>query len=204
MRSLRAVEFVAGTRQLPNIFNIEGGIMAWDDRVLPKMPNIKTFSEDQSLEEVLLRAMDLEKGAERLYGVIAKRFEGTELGNIVERLEQAEVGHARSLYRVLEQAAGERPRPFEELYENLQGDILESGESFDEIAARAHAALDEGGEEALMEVALDMELKAYDLYNNLAEMTSREDLRKAFWDLAQHEKRHAAALLNGLSNLSSN
>ena len=50
--------YVAGT-----VFNMTGGILAWQGRLLPATPNLKAFDLSGTSQELLLRAMDLERGA---------------------------------------------------------------------------------------------------------------------------------------------
>jgi rhodanese-related sulfurtransferase len=44
-----------------DIYNLEGGIMAWGGRMLPDYPRVQVFDKSKGLSELLLIAMDLEK-----------------------------------------------------------------------------------------------------------------------------------------------
>ncbi len=52
--------YVAGT-----LFNMVGGILAWNGHLLPATPNLKVIDLSVSDQEILMQAMDLERGAER-------------------------------------------------------------------------------------------------------------------------------------------
>jgi rubrerythrin len=55
---------------------------------------------------------------------------------------------------------------------------------------------------ALLELALDLELSAYDLYRNLAHRSEAEAMRQTFLDLAEQEKGHARALTSAIARQS--
>lgn len=196
-RSGRAAGFFAEARGMSNVFNVAGGMLGWNGQVLPDFPNVKTFDEAASVPEVLRQAIELEKGADRLYAGLLKYFEGTPQYEVIDMLSKAEEAHGRAVYGALKKVSEGHLEDFESLYASLKGDILEAGEPVDraiEVAKRAA----EQGTISLLELALTLEFKAYDLYRNLAHRAGDEGLRETFLDLAESEKRHAAALLRAI------
>lgn len=200
-RSRMGAQAVAAKVGLERIFNVRGGIMAYTGQTLPDMPNVKVFDGTEDLNTLLLRAMDLEKGAERLYGAVLARFEGTPVADLVKRLEEAEEGHARALYSMLRKVTDDPAglAPFETMYEGLEGLVLESGEP---LVQRLAWVADGNTEVAsVLEVALELELKAYDLYRNMADRTDDSSLKVAFLDIASQERRHARTVARALGKL---
>jgi rhodanese-related sulfurtransferase len=82
--------YVAGT-----VFNMTGGILAWDGHLLPSTPNLKIFDLSGSEQELLMRAMDLERGAERFYVALSRRYGAVSWAESLAVLAGAEEAHAR-------------------------------------------------------------------------------------------------------------
>ncbi|MFW5740654.1 MAG: ferritin family protein [Myxococcota bacterium] len=196
-RSGRAAGFFAQGRGLENVFNVAGGILGWNGHVLPDFPNVKTFDAAASVPDVLRQAIHLEKGADELYSGLLRHFEGTPQAEVIEQLAKAEEAHGRAVYGALRKVAQGHIDDFAKLWAEMEGDILEGGQSAEDAIGIARKAA-EHGTLSLLELALDLEFKAYDLYRNLAHRTEDEALRATFLDLAEHEKRHATALLRAI------
>lgn len=118
---------------------------------------------------------------------------------LIQSLEEAEEGHARQLYSMLRKITSEPLPPFEELYEQLEGLVLESGEPL--VKAVSWLAQLRQDHATILEVAVDLELKAYDLYRSLANKAEHPELKEALLDLSAQERRHAHLVLKGLAAL---
>ena len=181
---------------LNKIYNLMGGIMAWDGKTLIDSPQVKIYDGIGEPAELLMKSMDLEKGALRFYSHVVERYAGQPLAHIIAPLVNAERLHAQSIYRYWEKIA-EAPGPFDELFENLEGDILEGGEDLRSVIKRFE---DIEGDSCLrlIELALDIEYCAYDLYRIMADRTDDETARSAFLTIAQVEKSHMQILANAV------
>ena len=199
-RSLRAATHVVENRGLDNIYSLEGGVIGWDGRPLPDFPNLKAFKDAGELADVIQRAMDLEKGALRLYEAFLAQNIGTPLERPLLELASAELAHVRTLYKSLQKELGSAAPAFEELYGAMKGEILESGEELDKVVARMNR-VEDSGPMVVLELALELELRAYDLYSKLAHREGDADLRVIFKQLAAQERRHAKVVLRGLETL---
>ncbi len=199
-RSARAAAFVAEARKLPELYSLEGGLAAWDGETLPSFPRLHVFDTTGTVEQIVLRAMDLEKGAERLYGALMHAFEGSSVQGALRKLLHAEEGHAKLLFGVLPQDAAAASQSFDELYGAMTGDLLENGESFEQTAARIRL-VPSGKRFLLLELALDMEFQAFDLYRNLAALHPGTDLEETLLKLAAQEKLHFRMVLDSLGLL---
>jgi rhodanese-related sulfurtransferase len=199
-RSARAAAFVAEARKLPALFSLDGGLAAWDGETLPNFPKLHVFDATGTVEQIVTRAMDLEKGAERLYGALMHAFEGSSVQGALRKLLHAEEGHAKLLFGLLPQDAGAGSRSFDELYGAMTGDLMENGETFEDTAARIRSVPSDK-RYLLLELALDMEFQAFDLYRNLAALHPGTDLEDTLLKLAAQEKLHFRMVLDALGLL---
>jgi rhodanese-related sulfurtransferase/rubrerythrin len=181
---------------LKKIYNLSGGIMAWDGATLVDFPKVKVFEDIENHAELLLKSMDLEKGALRFYAHVVEKFAEQPFAQMIAPLVKAEKIHAQSIYGFWKEIS-ESPQPFEELFENLNGDILEGGEKLETIINRFETIEDHPCLR-LIELALNVEYAAYDLYRTMADQTENERTRRVFLSIAQVEKSHMQMLANAV------
>lgn len=199
-RSMAAAAMTEEEEAADTIYNLTGGMLAWDGVRLADFPKVALF-EGQSPVEMLRTAMNLEKGAQIFYETIGRDHAGQSWSATFARLAQAEVAHAKAVYNYLQRVAPDI-QPFESLYESLTGDVLEGG-------IRLKQALEKlAGVEAdiclrLVEAALQIEYAAFDLYRTLADQAVDEERQKAFMQLSQAEKAHMQSLIEALGTCSS-
>jgi rhodanese-related sulfurtransferase/rubrerythrin len=178
------------------IYNLEGGILSWEGKTLKGFPKIQVFDKTKKPVELLLTAMDLEKGAWRFYTHILKNFAVDPIIPTLEQLSKAEIAHARTVYGFWKKTES-TPMAFDQLYESLKGEILEGGESL----ANAMAYLKDIEENAclrILELAIHMEYAAFDLYKTMAEQEKDQTVRDSFLSIAQAEKSHMRILVRAL------
>ena len=184
--------YVAGT-----VFNMTGGILAWDGHVLTESPNIKVFSLSGTDQEVLLQAMNLERGAARFYTVIRERYGSVSWTHSLADLAGAEEAHARMIYRFW--AGGQTDPPsFETVFSGLSGDIVEGGSSCADLVAMLEVQPLEPCR-ATLETALTIEYAAYDLSRAMAHRFQGQPLETVFNTLAEGEKEHMLLAAQGLA-----
>jgi hypothetical protein len=184
--------YVAGT-----VFNMAGGILAWDGHLLPATPNLKVFDLEGSDQDVLYRAMELERGADRVYSALRQRYEGHPWAESLAALVGAEEAHARCIYR--HWAAGKTDPPaFAEVYGGLAGDIVEGGYSCTSLLAILEEQSLEPCRSAL-ELALMVEYCAYDLSRNIAHRFRDQPLEAVFNSIAEAEKDHMHLVAQALT-----
>jgi rhodanese-related sulfurtransferase/rubrerythrin len=198
-RSARAAA-TALEHGIENVFNVTGGILAWRGERLPDIPNLRAFEDTDSVEELLIAALDLEKGAHRLYEALYRAFIGTPLESELKKLTWVEVGHEKIIYRQLVEKASNPVPPFDELMAKLRGDVIESGEPLDQVLATARQLSSFGGA-AVLELALELELRAFEMYRTLAHDSVDPEFREVFLDLATQERTHAHEVLGALGKI---
>lgn len=197
-RSLAAADLAeaAEVTERP-IRHLEGGILAWDGRTLADSPRVDLFGRASGPSERLMLAMNLEKGAFRFYTALVARHGSEAFGGVADTLSKAETAHARTLYHFWAKTADD-PAPFDELFAELDGDILEGGRSLDELLAQAEEFADDPCV-PLLELGMTVEYSAYDLYRNMAERSEDGEAREAFLTIAQAEKAHMRQLAEGIA-----
>ncbi len=182
------------------VYHLMNGIMAWKDRVVPDWPRVQIFEKDQNLAQLLKTAMDLEKGAWRFYQYAVDRYPEDPIRPTLEQVSIAEKAHAALIYGFWKKFK-KNPPPFDRLYQDLKGNILEGGRSLGE-AFRLLAAAAKQGCPAVIDLAMTIEYSAFDLYRVMAERTENPEARSIFLSIAQAEKAHMRALTRALTILS--
>lgn len=184
--------YVAGT-----VFNMSGGMLAWDGHLLPATPNLKIFDLTGGDTEILLRAMDLERGAERFYTALRQRYGAIPWAESLASLAGAEEAHARHIYRYWAEGQSDPP-DFATVYAGLAGEIVEGGYS----CAALVALLEEQPLQpcrATLEMALTIEYSAYDLSRNMAHRFQGQSLESVFNTIAEAEKEHMQLVARALA-----
>ncbi len=173
------------------MYNLEGGILAWKGHTVKDLPKLRVFTADSAatgLMDFLYIGMNLERGAWRFYSAILKRHPETAFAAAIDLLARAEEGHARLLYKFWA-AEQKSPASFDEVYSNMAGDIVEGGQ---DVAAMV-AALSKLSDDPcldIIEMSLDIEFAAYDLYRSLAHRYIGTSVEEPFLAIAQAEKEH--------------
>lgn len=190
-RSMAAARLLRDTHiGFRGIYNLVGGLGGYEGTELTGVPRLDVFDVDQPLDGIIMQAMDMEKGAFRLYSLFQERFPQAGFIHRIERLIDLEKKHARALYVHWERHVSPKPsRGFDDLFASLKGEILEGGESFDAWAKR----IDQAGEITcldLAEAALVIENQAYDLYRHLTQVVEDPGESAFFQLLAEQEKGH--------------
>ncbi len=181
------------------IYNLAGGMLTWDGGVVADYPQVQLFGRLTSPVEMMKTAMDLEKGAMRFYTQAAAQFDSHRWSKVFAQLAGAEVAHAKAVYGfwLKFDGGGAQDESFEALFETLPGDVLEGGMALDSALAKIttvanHACV------RLVELALQIEYAAFDLYRSMADQITATEAQQAFLSIAQSEKAHMAALAKAL------
>lgn len=199
-RSARASAWASSVLGLPKVINLLGGFSGYGGATLTDFPRLRPFDFRGSPKELLHRALDMEKGTYRFYRLLVDEFANSPIAEAIGNLAKAEVVHGKAIHRLLVGLAPGTEGDFEALFEGLPGELIESGESYEDVVARARE-LGTQRPLALLEFALEIELEAYDLYKNLALTVGSTEAEAALTDLAQKEKQHADSVLRALGTM---
>jgi rubrerythrin/rhodanese-related sulfurtransferase len=183
-----------------NVYNLMNGLLGWEGKILPGYPRVKIFEKGENLEQLLTAAMDLEKGAWRFYQYVMERYPDDPMRPTFEQVAISEKAHAGMIYRFWQQFQN-NPPPFDSLYQELKGNILEGGQSLDDACRLLDCAASQGIP-AVIELAMTIEYRAFDLYRSMAEQTKNADAGSTFLSIAQAEKAHLRALTRALNQSS--
>nr|WP_321396576.1 rhodanese-like domain-containing protein [uncultured Desulfobacter sp.] len=175
-------------RAAQKTYNIAGGFLAYQGHALKGFPRLQVFDYHQSEDRLLYQAMELEKAAELFYQTILLFAPDEKFRPAIEQLAKAEIAHARTIYSYWKQTV-ENPAPFEDLYGSLKGEILENGQPLSEVTAELHANKEISWTDVI-EMALGIEIQAYDLYRTMADRQGQGGAQDAFLSIAQMEKAH--------------
>ncbi len=173
---------------MERIYNLTGGILSWNDHAVPEFPKIAAFPLHGRPKDILYQAMDMERGTFFFYSQVLVRHKEQEFAHFIDLLARAEEGHARLIYRYYKQEYAQA-EPFEILYDSLPGEVLEGGQSRQEL----RQFLDKKSDDPcldIIEMAISIEYAAYDLYRNMADYFSGAPMEEAFLSIAQAEKEH--------------
>ncbi|MBF0111480.1 MAG: hypothetical protein HQK74_01955 [Desulfamplus sp.] len=200
-----------------DIYTLEGGILGWQGITVTGLPCFKTFDLNKELHETLLDAINLEKGAFRFYEHILNHFDldanfnkspsnngGDSMVEVIKNARDGELGHAKLIYSHLKKILPNDQvfSEFDTLYEKLKGDILEGGATFDEMVKLIENRTKDQNID-ILEVAISMEYRAFDLYRVISERVDNGSLKDAFYSLSQAEKSHMDTLIKALERATS-
>jgi sulfur-carrier protein adenylyltransferase/sulfurtransferase len=169
------------------IYNLQGGITAFSGKTLPNYPKIHFFYNVQGAEDVLKKAMALEKGAQKFYLTFLSKIDNDDLKKRIKRLADLELAHARVIFN---QGKEVFKQDFESVFQSAEDDIVEGG-----LDASAWLDSMKGVDQPelcsyFLELALEIETMAYDMYRNLAEKDLTDEIRNSFYSLSEQEKSH--------------
>ena len=121
---------------------------------------------------------------------------GEEWSDVFARLAEAEIGHAMIIHQLLRQKDS-GGADFDAVFSNLSGDVLEGGmslaDALDRAATAGHLLCVH-----LIELALNIEYSAFDLYRTMADRATENHARNVFLKIAQAEKSHMNILIGAL------
>ena len=184
------------------VYHLMGGMLAWEGKTLAGYPKVKVFEKDKTLEELLATAMDLEKGAWRFYQYAKERYSEDPIRLTLEQLSIAEKAHATLIYRFWKKFQ-HNPPPFDRIYQDLNGEILEGGLNFEETcdlldSVQKHSCA------GVIDLALTIEYSAFELYRTMAERSENSEAQSIFLSIAQAEKAHMRALTRAIDQCPQN
>ena len=151
------------------------------------------------LAQTLYRAMNMEKGAWLFYNDLAQEYKDTELGQMLKELGGKEESHARSIFTYWKKHAKKKTlESFEEIFEHLDGRIMEGGKPISAWMARLGKDPDDRVLR-LLELACEIEYYAYDLYRGLAKRDRDAEAVETYLLLAEQEKTHVRVISKALN-----
>ncbi len=174
---------------------MEGGIRAWEGKVATGgvEAGMAFFTPAVGTLQMVALAWAMEEGSRRFYQGACERLRAdAEAARLLGELVHAEEEHKRGLLAGYEHLAGKPADPaslVQELAGTGSGDTMEGG-----VPVAAALAWLEGKDLAVvLELAMGLEINAYDLYIKMERRVDAE-LRWIFAGLAREEQRHLERL----------
>jgi len=175
---------------------MQGGIRAWKGMVAHGLPEagMAYFTPADTAEEIVGLAWALEEGSKFFYQGVAEYFSADkEAHEMFTWLVSAEKSHAQHLLETYEALAGAKP-DFEKLRakftDSMSGTVMEGGIAVKEALAWIQ---DKGVSESL-ELAIAMEVNAFDLYIKMSRAIEDKQARQIFEKLSEEEQVHLEKL----------
>jgi rhodanese-related sulfurtransferase/rubrerythrin len=194
VRSQAAVSILkrAGFR---NVYSMKGGIHAWRDDVAEGYPEagMTWFGAALDAEEVIALAWLLEDGTHLFFQETAEMRDGDEASLLFLNLSAAEQHHGKALLKLYRELTGNEPGadfPDGVLHTTPQEKVMEGGMRLADALSWARKR--DTGE--ILELAMALEISAYDRFIYLRERFNNENVRTIFNLLAAEEKAHLESL----------
>jgi rubrerythrin len=181
---------------LKNVLNMEGGIRAWRGNVAHGMPEagMAYFSPAANAEEIVGLAWALEEGSKFFYQGITEHFkDDEEAQKMFNWLVSAENNHEKHLLETYETLTGVKPdfkKLRDKFSDSLNGSVMEGGIAVKEALEWIQ---DKGVSESL-EMAIAMEVNAFDLYVKMSRAIEDEPAQQIFEMLSEEEQVHLQKL----------
>ncbi len=195
----RAAASVLNNAGFKEVYSMSGGINAWDGLVAEGELKMGTawFASATKAEEYLALAWLLEDGARQFYAELARYFQKIPAGAFFQRLVTAEEAHKETLHTLyfgLSTSSSGDNFPSALLSEAVEETMLEGGLPL----AEALRWLPGKTAQQALELAMALEVNAYDRYQVMSRDAVDQEGRQAFEHLAREEKNHLGLLSDEL------
>jgi rubrerythrin len=181
---------------LKNVYSMEGGIRAWKGMVAHGVPEagMAFFSPAADVEEIVGLAWALEEGSKFFYQGVSEHFSNDQEAQEMFRwLVSAEKSHEKHLLETYENLVGKKPdfvKLRAKFNDSLDGSVMEGGIP---VRQALEWAKDKGVSESL-ELAIAMEVNAYDLYVKMSRAIEDKQAKQIFEKLSEEEQVHLQKL----------
>lgn len=188
MRS-RAAAAILTDAGFEKVFNMQGGIRAWEGLVAegPPEAGMAYFGDTVKPDELTSLAWSLEDGSRKFYIRLDEYLRDEESRQLFRSLAKAEESHEKTLAELYKTFSG--GRPIEEGLPSGRDEIMEGGVRLDDVLLWAR----ERDVVSILEFAVSLETNAYDLYLKML-LRMEGDAKTVFQLLADEEKGHLSRL----------
>ena len=188
-RSAAALLLTAGFGE---VVNLAGGIRAWDDHkaVGDYWDGLYLLEDRETVESLISLLWSLEEGSREFYKKAGEITSDKAAKDLLRRLEEAEEKHKSNVYDAYKMVAGEGAIDFRE--NETSEDVMEGGVKIEKVLG----FLKEKGRTVgdLLEISMEIETNALDLYVKMLRKIGQENARKVFTSVIEEEKHHLSLL----------
>ncbi|MDH3393677.1 MAG: ferritin family protein [Desulfobulbaceae bacterium] len=175
---------------------MDGGINAWQGGVATGDPEagMAFFDDAVRFDQLVALACGLEEGTRLFYNGVGEQFAAdNETATLMKKLTDAEDRHRQHLLAAYRTVAGEdldMDALHGQLGDNVRGRIMEGGiEVATALAWAAGRSVNE-----IMDLAMSLEMNAYDLYLKMGRVVENDKAASIFRSLAKEEHQHLQQL----------
>ncbi|MEW6594753.1 MAG: rhodanese-like domain-containing protein [Thermodesulfobacteriota bacterium] len=193
-RSRAAAQLLAG-QEFREVYNLSGGIKAWEGRQAtgPEAAGLELFAGDLEYADAVALAYAMEDGLQRFYRELAAQAAEPDHRALYERLAGFEARHKARLEEAYRAGHGGEAIPAG------TGAVMEGGQQPAELLARVKDLL--RAPRDILELAMALETQALDLYGRMAQKSDTAATRDFFLSMADEEKEHLGHLARELDRL---
>lgn len=188
MRS-RAAAAILSDSGFNNVFNMQGGIRAWEGLVAagPPEAGMAYFGDAVKPDELAMLAWMLEEGSRQFYLRLDEFIKDEDARHLFQSLAKAEESHEKTLAELYKTFSG--GSAVQEKLPAAKDEVMEGGVRVDESLLWAR----DKDLHSILEFAMSLETNSYDLYIKMGRRFEG-DARKVFSLLADEEKKHLGRL----------
>jgi rhodanese-related sulfurtransferase/rubrerythrin len=196
-RSRAAAQLLAG-QGFATVYNLQGGIKAWDGRTAagPPEAGLTPFTGNETPAEWIVLSYGLEEGLRSFYAAMAAASGNSRVALLLGELAAVEDRHKERLFQLYTRLL---PQPLERraFEERIDAGQMEGGFTTEDFIRLQGPAVETVT--GVLDLAMGLETQALDLYLRLGRRIAAEADRQVFLDLAEEEKthlRHLGSLLD--------
>jgi rhodanese-related sulfurtransferase/rubrerythrin len=189
----RAAAAVLLTEGFPAVFSLEGGIAAWKGEVATGEyeQGLSLLKGRETTEELISLAWALEEGSRVFYEKAVDLTSDRESMDLFRRLAEAEAKHKKNILETYRMVAGEKSSADFLEKESLRG-VMEGGAQVEDVIAFLREK--DRTLQDLIEVSMQVEANALDLYVRMRRGIKNDSAEKVFSSLIAGEKGHLERL----------
>jgi rhodanese-related sulfurtransferase/rubrerythrin len=181
------------TEGFSTVYSLDGGITAWDSRVATGdyRQGLSLLKGGETVEELISLAWWLEEGSRIFYEKTGDLTTDSQSKALFRTLAEAEAKHKEnvlSAYRIVSGSEFNFDSPHRKAYEGVMEGGLQVEETIAFLQGEGRTLRD------MIEVSMQVETNALDLYIKLLREIKSESARKVFSSLIEEEKRHLSRL----------
>lgn len=174
---------------LKDIMHMDGGILKWRYELERGFPEEREISPEitEELLETFRLALSLEKGSLIFYAHALQNIKDASTQEALRRLADFEQGHAEKILQYYFYFSGEDPSMMKQYFESVDPEYTEGKIEINKLLLKVEKGpfVDE---QHILEVALEKEMLAKDLYLHLASL-SKEPRTTALYSILANEER---------------
>jgi len=191
-RSRVAAQMMAGNG-FKNIYNVAGGIKAWEagKAVGPPDLGMDLFDGKQTPEEILKTAYSLEEGLRDFYLSMSEEAPGAEIKSLFLKLSEIEIKHQDSIVAAY-QGLGHPEVTSKDFSGMVEKKAMEGGMTTQEYLDMFNPDLSSAVD--VISLAMSIEAQALDLYHRVGADLTNEAARAIVLKIADEEKIHLESL----------